>query len=190
MATPEAVRYGATEARPATGIEAVPVLGQLYYAWNFMRRWPVIPVAVIVALFTMAIFAPLIAPFDPNDQNLRSTFARPFWYTEYYNEDPVGKNIEKRHILGADEFGRDVFSRFVFGARVSLMVAIVSMVSGVILGAWAGIARSRWPLSAIGCLSASIPRRTYHCVASNPSLPNVGSSSVMVRFGTLSIAKA
>lgn len=107
--------------------------------WRFMRRWPVVPVAVLVFLVTLAIFAPLIAPADPNKQNLRSNLARPFWYNEYYESDPVGSKIEPRHILGADKFGRDIFSRVVFGTRVSLMVAIVSMASGTILGAWAGI---------------------------------------------------
>jgi peptide/nickel transport system permease protein len=140
MATEEVTRFGANEKREVTGIQAVPVLGWFFVAWDFMRRWPVIPVVILVTLITMAVFAPLISPFEPNKQNLRSTFARPFWYTEYYNEDPVGSKIQKRHFLGADEFGRDVFSRFVFGARISLMVAGVSMVSGVILGAWAGIA--------------------------------------------------
>ncbi len=140
MATPEAVRYGAAARRPVTGLESVPILGQLIAAWKFSRRWPVIPVVVIVTLVTMAVFAPLISPWDPNDDDLRRSFARPFWYTEYYEEDRIGSRLERRHFLGADEFGRDVFSRFVFGARVSLMVAVVSMVSGVILGAWAGIA--------------------------------------------------
>ena len=107
--------------------------------WQFIRRWPVIPGVVIVLLVIMAIFAPWIATHDPNDQNLRSNLARPFWYNEYYETDRIGKTIEQRHILGADKFGRDVFSRVVYGTRVSLSVAVVAMISGTILGAWAGI---------------------------------------------------
>lgn len=140
MANEVSVRYEADDIGPVRAGEQIPVIGNIVAAWNFSRRWPIIPVFVLVALVTMAVFAPLIAPFDPNQQALRSSFARPFWYNEYYAEDPVGSRLEKRHILGADEFGRDVFSRVVFGARISLMVASVSMVSGVILGAWAGIA--------------------------------------------------
>ncbi len=140
MATPATVPHEVPDQGARRGLEAIPVIGWIFISWQFMRRWPVIPVVILSVLIISAIFAPLIAPFDPNKQNLRSTFARPFWYTEYYNEDPVGSRIEQRHILGADEFGRDVFSRLIFGARVSLMVAAVSMISGLILGAWAGIA--------------------------------------------------
>ena len=122
-----------------SGVGNLPVIGWFVYAWSFSRRWPIIPGLVLLMLVTLAIFAPLVSPFEPNDQNLRRTFARPFWYNEYYNEDPVGSRLEQRHFLGADEFGRDVYSRFVFGARISLMVASVAMVSGLILGAWAGI---------------------------------------------------
>jgi peptide/nickel transport system permease protein len=96
-------------------------------------------VVILSILLTFAVFAPLIAPFDPNDLNLRRNLARPMWYGEYYETDPLGSKLEKRHILGADKFGRDVFSRVVFGTRVSLAVAIVSMASGTLLGAWAGI---------------------------------------------------
>jgi len=115
------------------------LLRPLSRSWNFVRRWPVIPVVVLLVLAVFAIFSPLIAPHDPNDQNLRSSLAKPFWYTEYYENDRVGSKIEKPHILGADKYGRDVFSRVVYGARISLSVALVSMLSGTILGAWAGI---------------------------------------------------
>ena len=115
------------------------LLRPLSRSWNFVRRWPVIPVVVLVVLAVFAIFSPLIAPHDPNDQNLRSSLAKPFWYTEYYENDRVGSKIKEPHILGADKYGRDVFSRVVYGARISLSVALVSMISGTILGAWAGI---------------------------------------------------
>jgi peptide/nickel transport system permease protein len=108
-------------------------------SWDFVRRWPVIPAVVLFILAVFALFSPLIAPSDPNDQALRSSLAKPFWYTDYYENDRVGSKIEKPHILGADKYGRDVFSRVVYGARISLSVALVSMISGTILGAWAGI---------------------------------------------------
>lgn len=119
---------------------SLPLAGVAASSWHFVRRWPIVPVVVLAFLVIMAVFAPLIAPADPNHQNLRSNLARPFWYSEYYESDPVGSKIATRHILGADKFGRDIFSRVVFGTRVSLAVAIVAMTSGTILGAWAGIA--------------------------------------------------
>jgi peptide/nickel transport system permease protein len=108
-------------------------------AYRFSKRWPVIPLGVLGFLLFLAVFAPLIATHDPNSQNLRSNLARPFWDDDYYENDRIGSKIETRHILGADKFGRDIFSRVVHGTRVSLMVALVAMVSGTILGAWAGI---------------------------------------------------
>jgi peptide/nickel transport system permease protein len=107
--------------------------------WRFIRRWPVIPVTILSMLTILAVFAPQIAPADPNAQNLRSNLARPAWYSDYYENDPVGSKIETRHILGADMFGRDVLSRVIYGSRVSLGVAVIAMISGTILGAWAGI---------------------------------------------------
>jgi peptide/nickel transport system permease protein len=107
--------------------------------WQFIRRWPVIPVGILATLVFLAVFADFVATHDPNDQNLRSNLARPAWDNDYYENDRVGSKIETRHLLGADKFGRDVFSRVVFGTRVSLSVALVSMISGTILGAWAGI---------------------------------------------------
>lgn len=114
-------------------------LGIFAASWQFIRRWPVVPVVVLSILIIFAVFAPLIAPFDPNEQDLLRNLARPMWNNEYYTEDRLGSRLEQRHILGADRFGRDIFSRVVFGTRVSLAVALVSMVSGTILGAWAGI---------------------------------------------------
>jgi len=107
--------------------------------WRFIRRWPVIPVGILSILMFLAVFAQFVAPHDPNAQNLRSNLAHPAWDNDYYENDRVGSKIPERHLLGADLFGRDVFSRVVYGTRVSLGVAIVSMISGTILGAWAGI---------------------------------------------------
>jgi peptide/nickel transport system permease protein len=107
--------------------------------WRFIRRWPVIPVGILSILVFLAVFAQFVAPHDPNAQNLRSNLAHPAWDNDYYENDRVGSKIPERHWLGADLFGRDVFSRVVYGTRVSLGVAIVSMISGTILGAWAGI---------------------------------------------------
>jgi peptide/nickel transport system permease protein len=86
-------------------------------------------VAVILLLILVAIFAPLIAPYGPREQvgGLDSS-------------DPAGPSSE--HLMGLDEQGRDEFSRVVYGARLSLLVGLVSvtfgLTFGLILGALAG----------------------------------------------------
>jgi len=80
---------------------------------------------VVVMLLVVALFAESLSPYDPNAQ--------------------VGKRLSPpgdRHILGLDQLGRDVLSRLIFGARVSLIVSIVSvglsLLAGVSLGLVAG----------------------------------------------------
>jgi peptide/nickel transport system permease protein len=79
-----------------------------------------------IALIVVALAAPLLAPFDPNAQD---TFRR--------LEPP-----SRQHLLGLDDLGRDVLSRIVWGARVSLRVGfsvvILASVIGITLGAMAG----------------------------------------------------
>jgi peptide/nickel transport system permease protein len=93
------------------------------------------PGAVIGALFvsvfvTVAIFAPLIAPYDPKEQNLDLL----------KNGQPVGPS--PGHLFGIDLLGRDEFSRIVYGARYSLLIGVVSVTIGLsiglVLGATAG----------------------------------------------------
>jgi len=81
--------------------------------------------AVVLSLVVVAIFAEPLSPFDPNAQ--------------------VGKRLSPpshQHLLGLDQLGRDVLSRLIFGARVSLVVSVVSvglsLVAGVSLGLLAG----------------------------------------------------
>jgi len=96
--------------------------------WARMRRSPgaIIGLVLIVVLLSTALAADLVAPQGIDDQDLRKGFI------------PPGDEF----LLGTDEFGRDVLSRIIHGARVSLQVAIVatsiSAVVGVSLGAVAG----------------------------------------------------
>lgn len=85
-----------------------------------------ISLIVILIYCFCAIFAPFVAPHDPTLQNYDNVRAYP----------------SKEHILGTDELGRDVFSRIIYGSRISLVIGIVpttiSMVIGTILGLMAG----------------------------------------------------
>lgn len=93
-------------------------------AFANLRRWPVVPGAILALLVCCGIFAPLIAPHDPNVSTLRARNTPPVW----------DKKGSARYILGADHQGRDVLSRVIYGARISLIVAAVSLVIGGVIG--------------------------------------------------------
>lgn len=97
--------------------------------YRFFRRWPIIPALVILALIVVAIFAPLISPYEPNLAILRSRFAPPAW-TEEGTSD---------HLLGTDQQGRDLLSRLIHGARISLIVVTASLWLGMIAGTALGL---------------------------------------------------
>ncbi len=85
-----------------------------------------ISLVLIILLIFIAIFAPIIAPYNPYAQNLKDRLLSPDFI----------------HILGTDELGRDVFSRLIYGMRISLTVGLlptfISMLIGSILGLVAG----------------------------------------------------
>ena len=104
-------------------------LGQSYLAWLRMRRNPLamVGLAIIVALLAMAAFAPWIATHDPLAQNLGNRLL------------PPGT---PGHWLGTDDFGRDIWTRIVYGSRITLyivtLVAITAPVLGLLIGTVAG----------------------------------------------------
>lgn len=73
---------------------------------------------IAVLLTLIAVFAPLIAPFEPNKQDLFNTRQAP--------------SIE--HLFGTDELGRDVFSRVIFGSRFSLSIGVLAVLIGTSIG--------------------------------------------------------
>ena len=90
------------------------------------NRLAVIGGTIVVMLVALAVLAPVIAPWDPNRPDVRKILEDPSW----------------RHWLGTDQLGRDVLSRMLYGARVSLAVGFVSVgiatAIGIVLGAAAG----------------------------------------------------
>ena len=94
-------------------------------AWYRLIRNPTaIGGAVLVLLFVIAaIFAPLIAPYGPLDQNLSLLKAGGI---------PPGPSLH--HLLGVDLLGRDVFTRILYGARFSLLIGVVSVTIGLAVG--------------------------------------------------------
>jgi len=91
---------------------------------------------VIAAMILLALFAPLIAPYDPIDQDSQAIRAAP----------------SRDHLFGADNFGRDVFSRVIYGGRKSLPVGLVAVLIGAVIGVTAGLGAGyygRWADSVI-----------------------------------------
>ena len=92
----------------------------------FHNRLAVIGSILLLLLVTLAIFAPLIAPYDPLANDISAILSPP----------------TAAHPFGTDNLGRDILSRIIFGARISLRVSIVSVAiataAGVFLGVIAG----------------------------------------------------
>jgi peptide/nickel transport system permease protein len=97
-----------------------------------IMRW--VPIILIAFFVLAAVFAPLLAPYDPNSQNLLGRMRPPGTVSRSFH-----------YLLGSDELGRDLLSRLIYGARVSLFVAIASVIMsgvvGVLLGMLAGYLR-------------------------------------------------
>ena len=79
--------------------------------------------AVMLLALTVALLAPVVAPYNPLKQNLNNTLARP----------------DRTHLMGTDNVGRDVFSRMVFGTRVSLVAGFGSVLIAVLVGGLLGL---------------------------------------------------
>jgi peptide/nickel transport system permease protein len=98
-----------------------------YFRKVLMKRWvTVIGLVIILLLILTAVFAPLLAPYDPYQQKMKSALEGP----------------SSSHLLGTDEFGRDLLSRIIYGSQISLLVGIVGVSIagglGIVLGLLAG----------------------------------------------------
>lgn len=113
-------------------------IGAVKRGWRFIRRYPVLPVTVIVVLAIAAIFAPWIAPHDPLKSNLDRINKPPAWMcVRGYGDEPTCGDAT--NLLGADTQGRDLLSRTIHGARISLLVAGVVLGAGGIIGTSLGV---------------------------------------------------
>ncbi|MGD0794004.1 MAG: ABC transporter permease [Dehalococcoidales bacterium] len=87
-------------------------------------RWIVaVGAFIIIAIILVVIFAPLVAPYNPNKQALEIRLQQP----------------TREHVLGTDELGRDVLSRVIFGTRISLMVGLLVISIASLIGMSLGI---------------------------------------------------
>jgi peptide/nickel transport system permease protein len=94
-------------------------------AWNFCRRKPLgaTGLAIVIVFALAGGFADVIAPFDPTDNDFSSMMFAPSF----------------EHLLGTDQFGRDIFSRLVFGARTAMIVGFGAAVGGGLIGLVLGV---------------------------------------------------
>jgi peptide/nickel transport system permease protein len=80
--------------------------------------------SLVLLVFVCALFAPLIATHDPYEMNMSDRLIKP---------------MEDSHILGTDQYGRDLFSRIIYGARVSLEVGLISVGLALFVGVTLGL---------------------------------------------------
>jgi len=103
-----------------------PLLDQLGQLWR--NKTSVVGLIVVAGFVLAAIFAPSLSPHDPVEISLYDQLKPPAW-----KDGGSDKNI-----LGTDDLGRDIFSRIIYGARVSLTVAVVSVGLAFVLGTLLG----------------------------------------------------
>ena len=94
-------------------------------SWGIFRRnkLGMFCLVVVALLILVAIFAPILAPYDPDAQELSNMLQAP----------------SAAHLFGTDEFGRDILSRIIYGCRVSLSVGVVSQIIALLIGFFAGV---------------------------------------------------
>ncbi|CEJ09895.1 ABC transporter permease [Phreatobacter sp. AB_2022a] len=113
--------------------------------WRKLKRNPAViaGAAIVLVMVLIGLLAPLIATSDPSAINPGARNRVPMAESSYRLDDGTRKTIT--HYMGTDTLGRDVFSRVVYGARVSLFigvtVALLSVVAGLIIGMLAGYFR-------------------------------------------------
>jgi peptide/nickel transport system permease protein len=107
--------------KPKVGFNETPIRisdTQLFIRVFFSRKIVLIGFVFIITFIILAIFAPFIAPYDPNEINLDNILASP----------------SNTHLLGTDASGRDLLSRIIFGTRISLAVGVVSTLISAFIG--------------------------------------------------------
>jgi len=103
-----------------------PLVDQVEQLW---RNKTAVAGMIVIAIFVLtALLAPLLSPHDPVDAALYEQLKPPIW-------SEAGRT---KNLLGTDDLGRDILSRLIYGARVSLLVAVVTVGIGVIFGSLLG----------------------------------------------------
>ena len=182
------VQYQLVRPAPAP---MVPLLTWGDQVWIFIRRKPLGAVGafIILGMMFVALFAQVLAPYDPYLPDYGASFARP----------------SPAHWFGTDEFGRDVLSRIMYGARIALFVGFVASFVGCTLGALLGVISAyaggkvdlflerimdillAFPLLILALAIASILGPAVHNVVVAISIPIIPRAARVVRAAALSV---
>jgi peptide/nickel transport system permease protein len=97
---------------------------------RLVRRWPWLPILIILFVLVIpALFAPLLSPYDPLRGTLADRLLPPAWLD----------GGTWSHPLGTDKQGRDILTRVIYGARISLIVSTAAILIGAVLGSTLGL---------------------------------------------------
>ena len=120
--------------------------------------------AVVITMALIAIFAPLLAPYSPYDQDLANRLAPPIW----------AEGGTWAHVLGTDQLGRDYLSRLFYGARVSMGVGFGAATLGCIIGVTIGLTA--------GYLGGRVDQAASYLLTCQLALPSLLLAMALVFF--------
>ena len=114
-----------------SAVETVELSSRVSPRFDFLRLrdFPLIPALILGFIAVVAIFANFLAPHNPEIGSLTARFKPPFWQT----------GGSTKYLLGTDQLGRDVLSRLIFGARVSMVVGFTAVIFAGTVGTTLGI---------------------------------------------------
>jgi peptide/nickel transport system permease protein len=114
------------------GIDRIlaPTAGTLLRRRVFGHAGFMIGLAVVLLILAVALLAPLLAPYDPYDQDLAQRLISPVWHDKG----------SWAHPLGTDQLGRDYLSRLIYGSRISLLIGAVAATISALIGVSLGLA--------------------------------------------------
>lgn len=135
----------------ASAVEEEKLLPPWKEAWLsfYKNKIALVGLGIVIFFIVLAILAPMIAPYSFKEQNLVNRFQAP----------------SSEHWFGTDDFGRDIFSRIVYGARISLWVGFFSVLGSVVFGTFLGIVAGYY-----GRWIDAIISRTFDIMLAFPSI--------------------
>ena len=145
--------------------------------WRRLRknRMAMFGLCVLILLVFLAIFADVVAPYGYDDQNYSQMLELPSW----------------QHVMGTDNYGRDIFSRIVYGTRISLLIGFISLaistIVGSILGACAGYfgGASDTIIRRGSDILMAIPRTVLAIAIATTLGPGLVNAMIAVAIGTI-----